>query len=166
LDSNTAAGSDTIVFDSLFSTAQTVTLASVITLNPATGDSLTITGPSANLLTISGNSAVQIFTVSSGDTVLISGMTITQALGGAISNSGNLTVSDSNFSLNTDSNGGGAITNSGVSLTVTGCTFTDNTNTAPGVNGAGGGAIYSTVLATITNSIFSNNTATLRVQLL
>ncbi|MDQ3627079.1 MAG: hypothetical protein M3372_08115, partial [Verrucomicrobiota bacterium] len=40
LDSNAAAGSDAIVFDSSFGTARTITLASPITINPATGDSL------------------------------------------------------------------------------------------------------------------------------
>jgi hypothetical protein len=106
-DSNNAAGSDTIVFDpAVFSTPQTITLASVITINPATGDSLTITGPGANLLTISGNNATRIFDISSGDTASISGITFTQAVTGAISNSGNLTVTNSTFNANTNSSGG------------------------------------------------------------
>ncbi len=158
LDSNAAAGSDTIVFDASFNSPQTITLASVITINPATGDSLTITGPGANLLTISGGNAVRIFTISTGDTTSISGITFTQAVTGAISNGGTLTVTNSTFNANTNSSGG-AITGSSVSLTVANCTFTNNTNTAPGVNGTGGAAIFSNAEPTvITNSTFTNNT--------
>jgi predicted outer membrane repeat protein len=162
-DSNSAAGSDTIVFDSVvFGTPQTITLASVISINPATGDGLTITGPGANLLTISGNNAVRIFNVSANDTASISGITFTQAVTGAIINGGTLTVTNSTFNANTNnggaSEGGGAIsTGAGDLLTVIGCTFTNNTNTAAGVSGAGGGAIYSNSPATITNSTFTNN---------
>ncbi|MGC2234656.1 MAG: choice-of-anchor Q domain-containing protein [Pyrinomonadaceae bacterium] len=164
LDSNAAAGSDTIVFDSSFNSPQTITLTSVITINPATGDSLTITGPGANLLTVSGNNATQILALSSGDTASISGMTLTQAVTGAISNGGTLTVTNSTFNANTNNGGfnegGGAIsTRSGLSLTVIGCSFTNNTNTAPGVNGTGGGAISNDAIATIINSTFTNNSA-------
>jgi hypothetical protein len=55
-DSNNAAGSDTIVFSpAVFSTPQTITLLNAIFVSPATGESLTITGPGANLLTVRGN---------------------------------------------------------------------------------------------------------------
>ncbi|MBA2435984.1 MAG: right-handed parallel beta-helix repeat-containing protein [Chthoniobacterales bacterium] len=165
VDSNAAAGSDTIVFNSLFDTPQTITLASVITINPATGDSLTITGPGADLLTVSGNNAVRIFAVDSGDTATISGMTLTQgttvgagAAGSAIDNDGNLTVTSSTFSSNT-AGWGGAIAN-GLSLTVAGCTFTDNTATSGSSTALGGGAIYSNATAatvSISNSTFTGN---------
>ncbi len=88
LDANTTAGSDTIVFDSSFNTARTITLATVITIDPATGDTLTITGPGANLLTVSGNNITRHFINSSGDTASISGMTLTAGNGGAIQNNG------------------------------------------------------------------------------
>ncbi len=162
LDSNAAAGSDTIVFDpAVFSTPQTITLASVITINPATGDSLTITGPGANLLTISGNNAVRIFNVSAGDTVSISGMTLTMAATGAIDNDGNLTVTNSTFNANT-SGSGGAISNS-ASLTVVGCTFTNNITNGGSATGNGGGAIFtssSTAMVTISDSTFDGNRQT------
>jgi hypothetical protein len=161
LDSNAAAGSDTIVFDSSFNTPQTITLASVITINPAAGDSLTITGPGANLLTVSGNTAVRIFQISSGDTASISNMTLTTALTGAIDNDGNLTVTNSTFSSNV-SGLGGAIANNGALLTVTGCTFTNNSATSTSATGLGGGAIYSNAATTVTisDSIFTGNMET------
>src|SRR5262245_46535522 len=50
LDANAAMGSDTIAFDATFSNPQTITLASELSV---TGP-VTITGPSAGLLTVSG----------------------------------------------------------------------------------------------------------------
>ncbi len=163
-DSNAAAGSDTIVFDAVvFSTPQTIALASVITLNPATGDSLTIIGPGVNLLTVDGNDGVstnvRIFTVSSGDTVSISGMTLTNGGDGAIDNSGLLTVTDMAFPNNTNGNGG-AIATGGASLTITNCTFSGNTATSGSATGLGGGAIYQSAtgaVTTISDSTFTNN---------
>lgn len=136
LDANAAAGADTIVFDASFNSPQTITLASVIAIN-GVDDTLTITGPGANLLTLSGNNAVQVFSISAGEITSISGLTITAALGGA----------------------GGAITNSG-SLDVIGCIFSNNTNTGPPVSGSGGAAIFNGGLATINNSTFTNNSTT------
>jgi hypothetical protein len=159
LDSNTLAGSDTIVFDPVvFGTPQTITLASVITINPATGDSLTIIGPGEDLLTVSGNNAVRIFTLSSGDTASISGMTLTLGDDSAIGNSGTLTVTNVTFHDNTAGNGG-AIVNGGASLTIIGCTFTENECTSGSATGLGGGAIYSSTSGTVSvsNSTFTGN---------
>ncbi|MEQ1923783.1 MAG: choice-of-anchor Q domain-containing protein, partial [Pyrinomonadaceae bacterium] len=164
LDSNAAAGSDTIVFDALFNSPQTIILASVISLDPATGDSLTITGPGQNLLTVSGNNAVPIFDLSSGDTAFLSGMTLRQAVFGAITNAGNLTATNMTFDANTSSNFfnyTGAIGNrAALSLTVTGCTFTNNINTLLGGGAVGFNPTNATATATITNSTFTNNSAT------
>lgn len=159
LDSNAAAGSDTIVFDASFNAPQTITLASVININPAAGDSLTIDGPGANLLTLSGNGAAAIFSVSADDTASISDMTLTLAVGGAISSSGNLSVSDMIFSSNTDGNGG-AISHEGASLSVANSIFTGNTATSNSATGLGGGAIYSFAagtIVTISGSTFNGN---------
>ena len=60
MDANAAAGADTIVFDATFNSPQTITLTSVITIN-GVNDTLTITGPGANLLTVSGNFVAAIF---------------------------------------------------------------------------------------------------------
>lgn len=163
-DANAAAGSDTIVFDSVvFSTPQTIALASAITLNPATGDSLTIIGPGVNLLTVDGNDGVstnvRIFTVSSGDTVSISGMTLTNGGDSAINNAGLSTVSDIAF-VNNTAGFGGAIYTNGASLSITNCTFSGNTATSGSATGQGGGAIHQNNAAattTIIGSTFSNN---------
>ncbi len=66
-------------------------------------------------------------------------------------------MTNSIFSLNTAGNGG-AIANS-LSLTVTGCTFTDNTANSASATGLGGGAIYSNTAGTvsISNSTFTGN---------
>ncbi len=159
LDANAAAGADFIVFDASFNSPQTITLASVITIN-GVNDTLTITGPGANLLTISGNNLVRIFTTSAGEITTITGITFTQAVTGAIAAGGILTVSDCALIANTNGSGG-AITGGPDALTVTNCTFSDNTNTGPGVNGTGGAALSSNAVSTmITNSTFSNNSAT------
>ncbi len=161
LDSNAAAGSDTIVFDpAVFSVPQTITLASVISLTPATSDTLTITGPGANLLTVSGNNAVQIFTVTSGRTVAISGMTLTQGsnnLAGAIRNPGGiLTLSNMVVTANaaTGNSGGAGGINSSGSLTMTNVDVTANTTAQ---SQGGGLGVSGTV--TITNCNISNNTS-------
>ena len=170
LDANAATTADTIVFDpAVFSSPQTITLATEIAISPNSNiiDTLTITGPGANLLTVSGNNAVRIFRVGQGDTATISGMTLTQgttvgagAAGSAIDNDGHLTVINTTFSSNT-AGWGGAIAN-GLSLTVTGCTFTDNTATSGSATGLGGGAIYSNTSGTvsISDSTFTGNDET------
>ncbi|MGI8787428.1 MAG: choice-of-anchor Q domain-containing protein [Pyrinomonadaceae bacterium] len=158
LSSNTTAGSDTIVFDSSFGTPKTITLAATITIDPATGDSLTINGPGANLLTVSGNNAVQIFFVNTGDTASVSGMTLTQGRnnngGAAFDNRGTLSVANMVFASNFGNNGGGAITTLGT-LTVSNSTFNSNSTSFDG--GAIAGDSASTV--TVSNSTFTNNTA-------
>ena len=73
--------------------------------------------------------------------------------GGAISNAGSdLTLSGCEITSNTASNNGGAVYSSGT-LVVSGGSFTSNTSSASG------GAIASTVEATITNVTFDSNSA-------
>src|SRR5262245_48404981 len=87
LDANAAAGADSIVFSSLFNTTQAINLtttpdttnASALTIS----DSVTITGPGANLLTVRRDSGAttpqfRIFTINGAGVlnVTISGMTI------------------------------------------------------------------------------------------
>ena len=111
-----------------------------------------------------------VFTVNSGETVSLSGITIaggnattTMGLGdvsgegGGVYNAGSLTVTDSVFSNNSanigPNNGGGGIYNAG-SLIVTDSAFTNNS--APSGNGGG---IDSFGALTVTDSTFTDNSA-------
>ncbi len=153
---NTDGDGDTIVFNS--GVTGTITLGSSL---PAITVSVTITGPGANLLTISGGNSYQIMSVNgSGKTVSISGLTFIKGpsaslKGGAIYlQAGTLTVSDCVFSGNAAQNGG-AIASDGTQLTVTGSTFTQNSAANHG------GAIYiSAGTLTATNNTFYGNSAT------
>jgi len=169
-DSNNAAGSDTIVFDpAVFGTPQTIQLVNAILVAPGTGESLTITGPGANLLTIRGNGAAdstgQIFNRAgnSAHALLLSGMTLTNAGFSAVTNDNvgaqtSLTVTNVDFVANSTSFSGGAIASS-ATLTVTNCTFTNNVT--PNSSGA---AIFSStnnvnIPVNITGSTFTGNMA-------
>ena len=80
------------------------------------------------------------------------------ANGGALSNYGTVTITDSTFSSNSSAGGaggGGAILNSQV-LTINGSTFSGNT---AGGSGSGGAVFNTSPTATITNSTFYGNSA-------
>ena len=137
-----------------------------------------IDGPGANDLTISGGGTSQIFVIDSGN-VSISGLTFTGGLGsqgGAIANSGNLTITNCVFSNNVaqdnpsldpnlDSAGGAIVNLKGATLVVTGTTFTGNKaiGVASSSNNANayGGAIENVAGATFngTNDTFYANSA-------
>jgi hypothetical protein len=130
---------------------------------------LTITGPGAANLTISGNHASRVFELSSATKpqASLSGMTISNGVGafapgssqqndgsgGAILNQGTLTISNSILSGNSAPHGG-AIHNDGT-LTVTGCILTDNSAGNYGF----GGAIENNVTLTVSASTLSYNSA-------
>jgi parallel beta-helix repeat protein/predicted outer membrane repeat protein len=129
----------------------TITLAGPL---PAIGEDLTITGPGAKQLTISGASLYPVFIINAG-TVGISGLTIAKgnssSNGGAILNSGTLTVSASTFTGNTTSAFGGAIASAGT-LTVSESSFAGNSSNF-------GGGIFSTGTLTVSGSSFVGNPA-------
>src|SRR5262249_7438399 len=84
LDANNHSGADTIVFSSYFNTPRTITLASEIAITAA----VTIDGPSAANVTISGNDAVRIFNTQSAPAgSAISLMDLTLKSGRSIANS-------------------------------------------------------------------------------
>jgi predicted outer membrane repeat protein len=117
---------------------------------------LTIVGPGASSMVVSGNDTFGIFAVSN---VTISGLTIENGnadTGGGVLNRGSLTIADSVLSGNSAYDGGGAIYNDGT-LTATNSSFVNN-NTA----GNGGGAIFNSLAATATvnGSTFSGNGTT------
>jgi predicted outer membrane repeat protein len=131
---------------------------------PTLSTNITINGPGASLLTVRRNSGgnYRIFTVASGATVSISGMTIANGDpgvvedGGGISTVGVLSVSGCVFANNTCGSNGGAIDHpGGGTLSITGCTFASNTAT----NGFGGAIDNDGGDLVVSNSTFSNNAA-------
>ncbi len=171
---------DTVTF-ALSPPCATITLTSAIVISK----NLTITGPGASTLAVSGGGSVSVLAVDSGVTAAISGLTIDDAddstgPGGGIYNDGTLTVTDSTVSGNTNTvgYGGGILNDSGGTLTVTGSTLSGNTSdaygggilndgiltvsnsTVVGNNGTGvGGGIDNQGTATVTNTTLSDNTA-------
>jgi hypothetical protein len=117
----------------------TITLTSAIL---AITTDLTITGPGRDVITISGNKMFQVFTVAPEIVITIMGLTI---------------VDGSN-----PSGEGGGISNSGT-LTIIGCTLSQNSagipaplDVAGGIGGSGGG-IYNSGTLTVIGSALSNN---------
>ncbi len=151
-----AANGDTINFSLTY--PATITLTSA----PLTiGTNVTISGPGAANLFISGGGAFAVF-YATGVTASISGVTIENGFnasdgGGIYSDGGTLTVTNSTFSSNTASLNGGGIYKIGGTLTVSNSTFSGN---SASLNGGGG--IYDSNLSTLTvsNSTFSGNSAT------
>jgi hypothetical protein len=126
---------------------------------------LTIAGPGADVITVSGNRASRVFNIGAAFTVDISGMTIangrvTNANGGGILNSGMLTVTNSTLSGNSAEGGGGLIGGGGIfnwgTLTVTSSTLSGNSADAGDGLIAGGGILNLGTL-TVTSSTLSGN---------
>ena len=122
---------------------------------PALSSNIAILG---NGSTVDRNSAgnYSVFTVSSGATVTIGSLTLTNGgdtsiSGGAINNNGTLTLNNCILSGNNAGNGG-AINTSGT-LTLNNCTLSNNTGTA-------GGAIENNGTLIVNNSTFNGNTTT------
>ena len=147
-----AAPGDTINFS--LPPASTITLTTGELL---INKNLTIVGPGATSLTISGNNNSHVFQIGVGITVDMSGLTISNGKGsggGGIVNLGTLTITNSTVSGNTanpPANGGG-ISNGGT-LTLTNSTVSGNTA------GGEGGGIFTNGTLTLTNSTVSGNTA-------
>ena len=161
----------------------TITLTSPL---PDITTNINISGPGANLLTISGGNAYPVFHIANSGTASISGVTIANGNGGApggagITNLGAL-LTLSNCELNNNhaaGQDGGGLFNSGSSTaTVTNCTFSGNSSDSGGaINNNGylavtnstffgnmsqadfGGGIFNQLVATITSSTITGNTA-------
>ena len=118
---------------------------------------LTIEGPGAGNLVVSGDRTNTVFVFDRGVTASVSGLTIkdgTAYAGGGISNGGTLTITDTTLSGNGKrASLGGGIYNYLGTLTVRHSTLLDNT-------AATGGGIFSTGgRLTVTDSTFSGNRA-------
>jgi predicted outer membrane repeat protein len=125
------------------------------------GRNLTIRGPGAGVLAISGGNAGRVFDVSKGVIVTISNLTIKNGEpgegypnGGGIYNEGTLTLTDSTVSGNRALDGGG-IDNAG---TLTLINSAVSGNSATNLYASGGG-IYNEGTLTLINSTISGNSA-------
>jgi hypothetical protein len=161
-----AAGGDTIDFSA--TTPATITLTSGELL---VNKSVTINGPGADMLTVDGHHASRVFHISSGKTVTISGLTITNGFGGLGGTFGGgiyndhatLTINNCTVSGNSAGRGAG-ITNDGrlgsATLTVLSCTISGNST-----NPFGGAGIYNdgfdsgSATLLVVNSTINNNTS-------
>jgi CSLREA domain-containing protein len=163
---NAENGAEVITFAPSFTAGVTITLSTAL---PDLTSDMTINGPGAAFLTVRRNSAggtpsFRIFTIPSGPTVNISGLTISGGNpnigenGGGISNSGTLTLTNTTISGNTVifATSGGGIYNGGGTLALVNSTVTNNSSSG----GAGCGGIYNQGTLDVTNSVISNNTAT------
>ena len=129
---------------------------------------LTITGPGANQLTVSGASMYRPFNIGSGNyAVTISGLTVANGRGnggGGLINfsTGEVNLNNLTFDSNaiTGSSGGGGVRHaSNGTLNVTGSTFINNNSTGTGGGGINNFSTNGTV--NVTNSTFSGNLANL-----
>ncbi len=138
-------------------------------------DSVTIDGPSAKHLAVSGNNASRVIEIATGFDVTISGLTITHGyaadLGGGILNNGsNLTLTGDDLTHNvvfestTDGARGGALESLGGVLTIADCQITNNQSL--GAAGAsaygdayGGGISIHAGSATMSKTTISSNLA-------
>jgi uncharacterized repeat protein (TIGR01451 family) len=155
----------------------------LLTSGPITiSQNLTISGPGAAQLAVSGNNASQVFIVAAGVIVTISGITIENGAanagcgagcassGGGIDNSGTLTLTATTVTGNNANAGcivacgatGGGIENESTgTLTLTDSTVSDNTANADcsAACGAAGGGIENLGTLTVTDSTVSGNTS-------
>ncbi len=154
-----AASGDIITF----SVTNTITLTSGQLLVP---HSVTILGPGAGVLTVSGNHASRVFDIT-GANVAIRGLRIADGQGATVDGAGIradgssgcvVLISDCVITNNRalgNFGGGGIFNNPGVALTISNCTITGNC--AP--NGWGGGIHNLSGALTVVDSTVSSNSA-------
>jgi CSLREA domain-containing protein len=156
-DCTQGGGEDGIFFSDTLGTA-TITLNSVL---PAISDADGLLIDGGGDITISGNNAVQILTVTNTGRLTLKGLVLQSGnsamtlIGGAIWNRGLLSIEDSTFIGNNAALGGGAIFNTlSGSLAISGSSFVNNST-----GGSGGAISNETGEVTIHNSSFSGNSS-------
>jgi len=138
---------------------------------PTISSDVQILGPGANNLTVSGSGTYQVFSIASGVTVSMAGLSISDGLvsgsnGGGIANAGTLSLTNCTIANNSAvaatgvaSGDGGGIANTGT-LRLTGCTVAYNTATGVlGVASGDGGGIANAGTLTLVNSTVADNAA-------
>jgi hypothetical protein len=167
LDANACPGNNLIDFaPTAYGTITLTTGELLIT------DDLFIDGPGATKVVVSGNDASRVFYITSGTTVTISGLTITNGRsggGGGIHNDrGTLTVNNCTVSGNSANNGGGIENFSEnfdgnspgtATLIVNNSTFSGNSASSDGGGIRNSGQHQGSATVTINNSTFSDNSA-------
>jgi hypothetical protein len=157
-----AGAGDIITFDPALS-GQPIVLATALTI----GKAITIQGQGADKTIISGAGTDRLFSVTSANSVSITGMTLSNGLtvsanthGGAILNSGKLVLDADAFTQNQvlgPGSEGAAIASSGAgaSVTITNCSFSGGFATG------GGGILFNDTTSTVTidKSSLSGNRA-------
>ena len=161
---NSTADNDTIAFSTLFNTTQTIVLG-LGEIVIANNGSLTINGPGANLLTVDGNNASRVISISDDAIVNIDSMRLTRGngagalnngSGGALSNNGGTTtLTNMIITGSTATNGGGLRNVTGGILTIISSEITNNTTTGSG----GGMQNVANTFVTIINTTFTGNVA-------
>jgi IPT/TIG domain len=159
-NADAAAGqSISIVFATSMS-GQTITLAQgTLNLTAAGGAAITIDGSGSTPITVSGNHAVEVFSVNPNVNATITNLIIANGQagnGGGIISSGNLTLTNDVLSGNSATYEGGGLYNSGIATLAYVTMFN---NTMNGSGGGGGGAVFNSGTISIANSAFTGNSS-------
>lgn len=146
-----------------FAPGLTTTAPATINLSAGTlwiDKSLTITGPGADRLMLSGAGSEGVLSVSEGATVEITDLTVANGRNWAgVSNHGILTLRRCVISDNQGQNGGGIVNGYTGVLRIERCTITRNISTYDGSSLAGAGVANYRGTITIVESTISSNTA-------
>lgn len=147
-----AAPGDVIAFDTggVFGTPQTISLLSQLLID----EDLTIEGPGATELTLSGSSAVRVLRITGGADVWIDGVTITDGRAPVEL----ITVGGTTTALTV---GGGVYADGGSRATFSACTITGNIaqSNLTGLSGGGGVAAVVATVALLDGTQVVNNEA-------
>ncbi|TET54930.1 MAG: hypothetical protein E3J64_01095, partial [Anaerolineales bacterium] len=152
VNANASGGHDTIDFGG--SVSGTIVLTDSL---PTVSDDLSISGPGASVLSISGDNAYQVLDIGSGTAVTISGVTIRDgnaAFGGGIYSLGTLLLVDTEIVSNAADYGGGVYVDEG-SVVLSGGQILGNT-----AADRGGGVFVDDGSATLSGAQVVSNTAT------
>ena len=151
---NVLTSEDAIVFTSLFTTPQTITLTNgpLVLTDKAT---TTIAGPGANLLTVSGGGQSRVFDIAGGS-VAMQDLTIADGSadngGGLQNNGGTLVMTDAVVSGNRATGSGGGLQNAAGSATLNSVTFGNN-------SASDGGGLANAATLSMTGGMVTGNTA-------